>query len=70
MNEEIIQNLNERLDRTIDKGRSLLADEEIQVRLDEAKSKAEETIREHPVTSVLAGVAVGFLIAKMFRSDD
>jgi ElaB/YqjD/DUF883 family membrane-anchored ribosome-binding protein len=70
MNEEIIQNLNERLDRTIDKGRSLLADEEIQQKLDEARAQAEHTIREHPITSVLAGVAVGFLIAKMFRSDD
>ncbi|MFV1885259.1 MAG: hypothetical protein ACMZ7B_12280 [Balneola sp.] len=70
MNEEIITNLNERLDRAIDKGRSMLADEEFQQRVEEVKVQAEETIRKHPLISVVAGVAVGFILARLFSSDD
>ena len=70
MNEEIITNLNERLDRAIDKGRSMLADEEFQQRVEEVKVQAEETIRKHPLISVAAGVAVGFILARLFSSDD
>lgn len=70
MNEEIIQNLNERLDTAIDKGRQILNDEELQVRLEELKDKTETTIRRHPVKSVLVGLAVGFIAAKIFTSED
>ncbi len=70
MNEEIIQNLNERLDRAIDKGRDIIADEEFQQRVEEVKVQAEDTIREHPLLSVAAGVAVGFILARIFSSDD
>ncbi len=70
MNEEIIQNLNERLDRAIDKGRDILADESFQQRVDEVKTQTEDTIREHPLISVAAGIVVGFIIARLFRSED
>lgn len=70
MNEEIIQNLNERLDRAIDKGRDILADEEFQKKVEEVKTQAENTIREHPIASVAAGFALGFIIARLFRSED
>lgn len=70
MNEEIIQNLNERLDRTIDKGRGILADEEFQQRVEEVKVQAEDAIREHPLLSVAAGVVVGFILARLLSSDD
>lgn len=70
MNEEIISNLNERLDRAIEQGRTLLADEQLQYRVEEWKHKAEETIRKHPVKSVIVGVTVGFILGKMLSSDD
>lgn len=70
MNEEIIQNLNERLDRAIDKGRDILSDEELQIRLKELRDQAEETIRERPLLSIAVGAAVGFLIGRLFSSDD
>lgn len=70
MNEEIIQNLNERLDRAIDKGKDILADEDFQQRVEEVKTQAEDSIREHPLLSVAAGLAVGFLLARLFRSGD
>lgn len=70
MNEEIIQNLNERLDRAIDKGKDIIADEEFQKKVEDVKTQAESTIREYPLISVAAGLAVGFIIARLFRSDD
>ena len=70
MNEEIIQNLNERLDIAIDRGRAILKDEELQLRIEELKVKSEQTIRKHPIKSVVAGLAVGFIAAKIFTSED
>ncbi|MBO6792384.1 MAG: hypothetical protein JJ895_00645 [Balneolaceae bacterium] len=70
MNEEIIENINARLDRAIDKGRVLLADEELQQQVEELKVKAETTIRKHPIKSVLAGLAVGLIVGAIFSSDD
>lgn len=70
MNEEIIQNLNERLDRAIVKGRAMLEDDDIQNQLNEFKLKAESTIRENPLKAVIIGVAAGFIISKIFSSDD
>ncbi|WP_421774460.1 hypothetical protein [Gracilimonas sp.] len=70
MNEEIIQNLNERLDSAIGRGREILEDEELQVRLDELKERSENTIRKNPLASIAVGFAVGFIAAKIFNSDD
>lgn len=70
MNEEIITNLNDRLDRAVEKGKDLLADEELMLRVDELKDVAEETIKKHPIKSVIGGLAIGFIIAKLFSSGD
>lgn len=70
MNEEIIQNLNERLDRAIDKGKDLIADEEFQKKIEEVKDKAEDVVREHPIISVATAFAVGFVLVRLFSSDD
>lgn len=70
MNEEIIQNLNERLDRAIVKGRALLKEDDVQDKINEWKLKTESAIRENPLKAVLIGVAAGFIISKIFSSDD
>lgn len=70
MNEEIIQNLNKRLDRTIDKGRDILADEQLKQKVEELRNQAETTIKKHPIKSVLAGLAVGVLLGALIGSDD
>lgn len=70
MNEQIIQNLNERLDSAIDHGRKMLEDEELQLRLEELKNRTESTIRNHPIKSVAASLAIGFVIAKIFTSSE
>lgn len=70
MNEEILQNLNERLDSAIERGRVILEDEELQMRLDEIKNRTEGTIRRNPIKSVVLGLAVGFVVSKIFTSED
>lgn len=70
MNEEIIQNLNERLDRAVDRGREILEDEELHIRLEELRKQTETTIRKHPIKSVVLGLAVGYIAAKIFTSED
>ncbi len=39
---------------------------ELEERLKEARDKAQEFIRDYPLTSVAIGVGLGFLIGKMF----
>ncbi len=70
MNEEIIQNLNERLDDAIERGRTMLEEGDLERNVHEMKSRAEETIRRHPIKTVAIGFAVGFLAAKIFNSND
>lgn len=70
MNEEILQNLNERLDNAIERGRVILEDEELQKRIEEFKFKTEDIIRRHPVKSVVLGLTVGFVVSKIFTSED
>lgn len=70
MNEEIIQNINVRLDSAIDRSREILEDEDLQVRLAELQERAETIVRRHPIKSVAAGLAVGFIVAKIFTHQD
>ena len=70
MNDEIVKNLNDKLDLALEKGKQLMEDEEIQQRLNDAKNIAEDTVRQHPIKSVIIGLAVGFLIGKALKGDD
>ena len=70
MDEEILQNLNRRLDVALEKGRKLVEDEDLEQRIDELIDRAELTIRKHPIKSVAAGLLAGYIIGKIFSSDD
>lgn len=70
MDEEIIENLNERLDNALGKGRQIVEDEELAQRIDDVKTRAENLIRKHPVKSVVGGLFMGYLLGKIFSSDD
>ena len=70
MNDEIIKRVNDRLDQAIDRGRTIISDEDFQEKLEEVKTKSEEVIRKHPIKSVLVGFAVGYVLSKLFSSDD
>ncbi|MDX1637892.1 MAG: hypothetical protein R3281_07990 [Balneolaceae bacterium] len=70
MNEEILENLNQRLDRALDKGRRIVEDEELAIRVEELKARAETTIRRNPIKSVAGGLLLGFIIGKILSSDE
>lgn len=67
MDENIIKDLNEELERVIEEGSSLLRDAELDEKINELKTEAELLIRKHPITSVLAGAAVGYILAKILK---
>lgn len=67
MDENIINNLNEELENVIQEGNSLLQDAELQEKINELKTEAELLIRKHPISSVLAGAAVGYILAKILK---
>jgi len=70
MNEEILQNINRRLDDALERGRRIVEDEELAERLDELRIRAEGLIREHPLKSVGIGLLAGYIIGKLFSEED
>lgn len=70
MDEEILQNLNRRLDEALERGRNIVKDEELEQQLEELKFRVEAAIREHPLKSVALGLFAGYVIGKLFSSDD
>lgn len=70
MNEEILENINHRLDDALERGRKMVEDEELAKRIDELKAQAEHTIRKHPLKSLAVGLAAGYMLGKLFSSDD
>ncbi|NGP76060.1 hypothetical protein G3570_05425 [Balneolaceae bacterium YR4-1] len=70
MDEEILQNLNRRLDNALDRGRKVVKDEQLSERLDELKDQAESTIRKHPLKSVAIGLLAGYIVGKIFSSEE
>lgn len=70
MEEEILKNLNDRLDEALIRGRKMLDDEELNRQLEELKQRTEKLIRTHPIKSVVAGLVAGYVIGKLFSSDD
>lgn len=70
MNEEILENVNRRLDDALDRGRQMVENDELPEKIEELKGRAEHLIREHPVKSVAAGLLAGYILGKLLSSDD
>lgn len=70
MDEKIIENINHQLDDALERGKRIVEDEELADRIDELKARAEVVIRKHPLKSLAAGLAAGYLLGKLFNSDD
>lgn len=70
MDEEILQNLNRRLDNALERGRKVVKDEQLSERFDELKDQAEFTIRKHPLKSVAIGLLAGYIVGKIFSSEE
>jgi ElaB/YqjD/DUF883 family membrane-anchored ribosome-binding protein len=67
MDDNIINDLNDELENVIEEGYSVLKDAELQEKYEEIKTETELLIRKHPIGSVLAGVAAGFLVGRLFK---
>lgn len=67
MNEDIINDLNEELENVIQEGNSKLQQAEIGERIEELTTEAELLIRKHPIASVVAGAAFGYIIGRIFK---
>lgn len=70
MNDEIVKNVTDKLDLAFERGKQLIEDEEVQQRIQDLKNVAEETVRKHPIKSIVVGLAVGFLVGKALSGDD
>lgn len=67
MDEQILDNLNKRLEQTISDTESVLTDEPLSLNIEELKNDFEQVVREHPIKSVAVGFAVGFLLSRILR---
>ncbi|MCW9707243.1 hypothetical protein [Fodinibius salsisoli] len=69
MNEEILDNVNRRLDDALERGREMVENDELPQQVEELKGRAEGIIREHPIKSVAVGLFAGYVIGKILSSD-
>lgn len=70
MNDEIVKTVTDKLDVALEKGRQLIEEEEFQQKVQDLKNIAEDTVRKHPIKSVVIGLAFGFLIGKALSGDE
>lgn len=70
MNEDILENLNHRLDNALEYSRQLVDDERVIERVEGVKFNTETYIRENPLKSVAIGLITGYVIGKLFSAED
>lgn len=70
MNEDILQNINHRIDNALDYSRQLVEDEQFIERVEDLKVQAENFIRKNPLKSIGIGLFAGYVLGKIFSSDD
>ncbi len=69
MNEEILRNLNYRLDKALDYTRQVAEDDEMGRRLEECKLKTELFIAKNPLKSIAGGLLAGYIVGKILSDD-
>jgi ElaB/YqjD/DUF883 family membrane-anchored ribosome-binding protein len=66
MDEQILDNLNKRLEKTISDTETVL-EEPMKLDVEELKDQVELIVREHPIKSVLVSFGVGYLLSRFFK---
>lgn len=66
MDEQILDNLNKRLEKTINDTETVL-EEPLKLDVEELKDKVESIVREHPIKSVLVSFGVGYLLSRILK---
>ena len=69
MTNKTIDNLSKKIYEIGESGKSIISDPELQEKINKVRSDTERVIRKHPLASIAVGLAVGFLIGKLFRRD-
>lgn len=67
--EELLKQLNEKIAELARKGELVLQDEAVQERIEKIKKQAKELIARHPAGSMVTGLLIGYLIAKLLTND-
>lgn len=68
--DEVLNKLSEKWSELAQRGEELLKDEQMQEQIDRVKTGAKDFIDKYPVGTIIAGVAVGFLLGKLLTKDD
>lgn len=69
MNEEILRNLNYRIDRALDYTRQIVEEDNMEERLEEMKLKTELFVAKNPLKSIAGGLLAGYIVGKIFSDD-
>jgi len=69
MNEEILENVNDRLDDAIEQGRYMIENDDLPEQVEEFKQQAESVVRQHPFKCLAGGLLAGFIVGKLLSSD-
>ena len=70
MNEDILQNINHRIDNALDYSRQLVEDEKLIERVEDLKAQTETYIRKNPLKSIAIGLVTGYVLGKLFSSEE
>lgn len=70
MGDRTIEELNAKLDQLEDLGHDIPDFIEVQEKIDELRARAEALIRERPLVAIGAAIVIGYLIGRLFASDD
>lgn len=72
MDEQILNSVNQKLDRIIEQGRNFIDEideEELRRQLGTGSTQLRGFIRRYPISSVVVGLAAGLLCSRLFRKQ-
>lgn len=70
MNEDILQNINHRIDNALEYSRQLVEDEQVIERVEDLRRQTERYIRKYPLKCAAIGLCTGYIIGKIFSSGE
>lgn len=69
MNKTTLDTLADRLNDLSEAGMKYIENEELQMRINQLKSDAEDLIRKNPLAAIGIGLAMGYLLGRLFSRD-
>ena len=69
MDKSTFETLSDRLNELTEAGKNYLENEDLQSQINDLKIEAEKLIRKHPLASIAAGLAVGYLLGRLLSRD-